>query len=59
MICFGVRFARHCPPWDKPHSYSYKGGSSRLVRFSGLCTNSTVVYHRARIVRVGNGMCST
>lgn len=33
----------------KPHGYTYKGGFSRLVRFSGLCiaTRSTVVYHRA------------
>jgi hypothetical protein len=42
-----VFVARHCPPWDEPHGYKYEGGSSRLARFSGLRTNSTVVYHRA------------
>jgi len=29
---------------------TYEGGSSRLARFSRLCTNSTVVYHRAGII---------
>ncbi len=27
--------------------YIYKGGSSRLVRFSGVCMSSTMVYYSA------------
>ncbi|MFN8387673.1 MAG: hypothetical protein U0V48_15070 [Anaerolineales bacterium] len=42
-----MAFPMPCPPDDKPSGYTYEGDSSRLARFSGLCTNSTVVYHRA------------
>ena len=30
-----------------PTAIHTKAAQSRLARFSGLCTNSTVVYHRA------------
>jgi hypothetical protein len=30
---------RLLPHGDKPPCYSYEGGSSRLVRFRGLCMN--------------------
>jgi len=47
----------------KPHGYTYEGGSSRLARFSGLSTNSTVVYHRADVSKgsrpSGQRMCGT
>jgi predicted HTH domain antitoxin len=45
-----VGVGRHCPPWDELHGYTYEGGSNRLARCSGLCTNSTDVY-----IRAGNG----
>jgi hypothetical protein len=51
-------YSMPCPPDDELSGYAYEGGSSHLARFSGLCTNSTVVYacplgyHRAGMVTV-------
>lgn len=48
--CMARYFAWHCLPDDEPSGYTYEGGSSRLVRFSGLSRNSTDVYVRAGII---------